>query len=948
MKAWGFVLISILLLDALAGCGEESAGPGAAHRADGGAETDSGTGGDGGSITPTLVDGSILIEAESALNGTATAFVTPGTSEHAWQKTGDEWERAAVKCLPDVGAKWPKANLGGPGLNYRIPFAKAGDYSVWVLSRAPGVNKELTNGASSIHVALDGAYPFTPAPLPTNSLEKTAAGAVVVDDPLTWFNYSFEWSRVGVLKGITKGDHTLNIQPGEDGVEIDAIYLTPTGEWPRLGPDDGYDLWLRYRQISNNTALARARQLASRVVVQGKDATSTVTREELVNGLGKLLGSPITEDPQVITDGTVVVGSPDTSDLIAGLGWGAELSVLGEEGFVIRAANVKGKSCLVVAGSTAKGALYGAFRLLAKLDLHEDLSSVDTSEKPKNALRVLQHWDRWDRKIGENFAGKSIFDMKAIAAGVVSPRYKDYARALASLGINVVTINSVNAEDIYIDSPSLPAVARLAEALRAYGIRVSLAVGFDAPQSLGGLGGYEPDHAGVPEWWTQKVAEIYAQVPDLAGLVVKASSEGQPGPGHAAQGANMIADAVRPFGGVVWWRAFVYGNDIDADADRARQAYSFFKPYDGDFAPEVILQVKNGPLDFQTREPVSPLFGQMPSTQLGLELQIRQEYTGGVTHAVFLVPAWKEALDFDTQALPQGSRVRDLLADSPSGRSSYAGVANVGANFNWTGHPLAQANWYGFGRLAWDPSLSAEQIADEWTRRTLGHAPKVVATVTSLLLASYRTYEDYTLGMAPGTIVDRAYQFYPWLFQRQGCEATWNPTSMTWSCPKADAASGLSPGDVRNQVKASATHVGYNRSPKGTNYAAQYSKAVGDMYGNLATCPEPLLLWFHRVPYTHVLKNGSTLIQHIYDSHFDAADRTTAARTAWTELEGEIPEIIWNDVRLRMQQQVYQARKWRDHVNNYFFELSQIPDAHPEKHDNKSVDAPFTRQEPPY
>ncbi|HET9711073.1 MAG TPA: alpha-glucuronidase family glycosyl hydrolase, partial [Pyrinomonadaceae bacterium] len=477
--------------------------------------------------------------------------------------------------------------------------------------------------------------------------------------------------------------------------------------------DDGYRLWLRYDQLPPRS-LNLYRQRIQSIAVQGESPTFNAIRRELRLGCDGLLGAQIKVE-QDQNNASVVVGLPETSSLIRKLRWDADLKRLGPEGFRIRTIREATRSVLVVASTTDKGALYGAFHLLRLLQTEQPIDRLQIDQTPRLKLRLLNHWDNLDGTIERGYAGKSLWHWKELP-GRVDPRLVDYARANASLGINGAALNNVNANSLVLTREYLDKVAAIANAFRPYGVRVFLSARFSAPIELGKLATADPLDANVIAWWKEKANEIYGVIPDFGGFVVKANSEGQPGPRTYnrthADGANMLAAAVAPHDGVVIWRTFVY--DMKPDYDRAGAAYENLQPFDGKFAPNVLLQVKNGPIDFQPREPFHPLFGSMPRTQVMPELQITQEYLGFSNHFVFLASMWREFLDSDTYARGRGSTV-SRIADGSLYRqrlTGIAGVANTGSDRNWSGHHLLPANWYAFGRLAWNPHLSSKKIAE--------------------------------------------------------------------------------------------------------------------------------------------------------------------------------------------------------------------------------------------
>jgi alpha-glucuronidase len=717
------------------------------------------------------------------------------------------------------------------------------------------------------------------------------------------------WQTVSTNASLNAGSNKVRTTAtGSSGGNIDYLRVTGgsvTTPTPTPTPvpgtvEDGYELWLRYRTVSDATLLNGYRTSATQVVVEGNSLVAVSTKDELTRGLSGLLNQTISASGSVTLDGAIVAGSPGSSPLINSLGWNTELNNLGSDGFIIRAATLSGKSCTVIAGSTDNGALYGAFRFLSLIQRYQSISSLNISDKPQYKYRLLNHWDNWNGSIERGYAGSSIFKWSELP-GTVSPRYKDYCRACASVGLNGAVINNVNAQDDYIRTANLPKVAAIANVFRQYGMKLYLTVRFDSPISVGGLSTADPLDANVSQWWKDKANEIYGSISDFGGFLVKADSEGQPGPSQYgrthAQGANMLADAIRSHGGIVCWRAFVYNNN---DSDRAKRAYKFFKPLDGQFASEVILQVKNGPVDFQVREAVSPLIGGMTATNTGMELQITQEYTGQSTHLCWLIPEWRTVLDFDTQAKGVGSTVSKVLDGTVHGYSKtlIAGVPNIGSDTNWTRHFLHQANWYGYGRLIWNSSLSSDQIADEWVKMTYGTDPTVVSTIKSMLLGSWLTYEKYTNYRGTCFMCSPSNHYDP---DPGGSEAV-------------------------SYHHADATGFGYNRTRTGTGYVDQYYTPVADKYNNIATCPEEMLMWYNFVAYTYRLSSGKTAIQDLYDRHFDGVTEVQNMITSWTSLQGKIDSTRYSSVLASLNNQLTHATTWRDSVNSYFHTKSGIAD----------------------
>lgn len=578
---------------------------------------------------------------------------------------------------------------------------------------------------------------------------------------------------------------------------------------------------------------------------------------------------------------------------------------LGPESFAL----TRGADRTVVRYGGASGALYGWFQLLREAVLAEAHRGPETTRhEPAHELRMLDHWDNVAvhpvmGQVERGYAGGSIFYDDGRLRDDLT-RVEQYARLLASIGINRVAINNVNvhAREARLLTDDLPGVARLAGVIRRWGIRAHLSVSFAAPLTLGGLGTSDPLDDGVQEWWAETANRVYTAIPDFGGFVVKADSEGQPGPfayGRShAEGANMLARALAPHGGMVHWRAFVYNHRQDwrdRSTDRARAAYDHFAPLDGHFDDNVVVQVKYGPLDFQTREPVSPVIPAMRDTRVALELQVTQEYTGHQLHAVYLAPQWREILDFRPFG-DDGPRLAEIV------RGGIVAVSNVGDDVFWTGHPLAQANLYAYGRLAWEPTLDPAAILDEWIALTFGLDERVRDGIHSILDESWRTYESYTAPLGVGFMVSPQGHYGP-------------------------AVDGYEYSPWGTYHFADRDGIGVDRTvATGTGYAGQYPLPWREVYESLETVPDELLLFFHHVPYTHRLHSGSTVIQHIYDTHFAGVETVEKLPAVWAALEGRVDAALHARVSDRLAEQRRSAVEWRDQINTYFWRKSGIPD----------------------
>jgi alpha-glucuronidase len=669
--------------------------------------------------------------------------------------------------------------------------------------------------------------------------------------------------------------------------------------------EDGYRLWLRYERLSDAAAKAYRGHIKS-LTVAGNSATAAAVRRELENGLGGLLGASV-RSSETVGDGALIVGTPASSATIADLNLDSQLSLQGDEGFIVRALEIKGQNVTIIASKTEIGALYGAFHFLRLLQTGRPIKDLDVRERPRIRLRLLNHWDNPDGSIERGYAGKSLWNWGALP-DEIDPRLRDYARANASVGINGAVLNNVNADARQLSPEYLRKTAAIAEVFRPYGIKVYLSARFSAPIELGGLKTADPFDGGVRDWWKRKADEIYRIIPDFGGLLVKANSEGQPGPRtygrNHVDGANMLASALAPHDGVVVWRAFVY--DMKPGYDRAGAAYENLQPFDGRFAPNALLQVKNGPIDFQPREPFHPLFGAMPKTRVMPELQITQEYLGFSNHLVFLAPMWREVLGADTYAKGKNSTVARVADGSLFGQklTGIAAVANTGTDRNWTGHDLLQANWYSFGRLAWDHEISAARIADEWIKMTFTREPEAVALLSGILLASHAAAVDYMtpLGLHHQMWGGHHYGPAPWwnAYERDD----WNPTYYN---------------------KADARGLGFDRTKTGSDTVAQYFPPVRDRFSNLETVPEKYLLWFHHVAWDHRLKSGKTLWEELALRYQRGVDRARKTRKDWEQLKGVVDAERHAAVAKKLAIQERDAVWWKDASLSYFQTFSRRP-----------------------
>lgn len=670
--------------------------------------------------------------------------------------------------------------------------------------------------------------------------------------------------------------------------------------------ESGADAWLRYARLDAKAENDYSK-IPDKIVLLGDSEVLKSAERELGRGLEQMLGRRLTR-----------VSAPQNAFLLGTLGSLKAIEpglrprqALTPDAFWIKSAHVHGSPAIIITAVNDRGVLYGVFALLSKIAQGQSVTSIDEVKQPFAPIRWVNQWDNLNGSIERGYGGPSIFFADGKVREDLS-RAGEYARLLASIGINGCTVNNVNAATAVLADEFIPQLARIADAFRPWGVQLSISVDLSSPMHAGTLDTFDPLDPRVAEWWRKKFDEIYRQIPDFAGVVIKADSEGRSGPSAYgrthADAANIVARALKPHGGVVFYRAFVYNHHLDwrnPKNDRAKAAYDNFHPLDGDFDDNAIVQIKNGPIDFQVREPVSPLFAGLHRTNEAIELQITQEYTGQQKHLCFLVPMWKEVLNFDMRVDNRHTPVKDLVAGKVFHRplSGFAGVANVGMDSNWLGSPLALANLYGFGRLAWDPGLSSEQIVDEWTRLTFGSDPVVRNTIDDLQLNSWHVYESYTGPLGAGTLTNITGNHYD-----PGPESSENNGWGQWH-------------------RADHQGIGMDRTvATGTGFIGQYPRAVQKLYEPLANCPDNLLLFFHHVPYAYALHSGKTVIQHIYDSHYEGADQAKDFIAQWKKLQGRVDEERYRDILARFEFQAEEAIKWRDAICTWIYKLSGIPD----------------------
>lgn len=673
---------------------------------------------------------------------------------------------------------------------------------------------------------------------------------------------------------------------------------------PMLHAENGYDLWLRYQKVDNSQLLNSYSKTLAKLNFPVNSATLTEAKKELQQGLNGLLDTNLPETDG-ISKGTLLVGTPASSKVLSGIhAITNEISGLGDEGFLIKTLKVNGTPCTVIAARKDMGVMYGVFHFLRLLQTQSDIKELNITQVPKLQRRMLNHWDNLKGTIERGYAGYTLWDWQRLP-GYIDPRYRDYARANASIGINGTVLNNVNANARSLTTEYLIKAAALADVFRPYGIRVYLTARFSAPKELRALNTADPLDPEVRQWWKDKVKEIYKYIPDFGGFLVKANSEGQPGPQDYkrthADGANMMAEALEPYGGIVMWRAFVYENS--RNVDRAGNGYEEFKPLDGKFNKNVFVQPKNGPIDFQPREPFHPLFGAMPQTPLMLEFQITQEYLGYATNLAYLGPLFEECLDADTYTKGKGTTVANVLEDynRSHGISGIAGVANIGTDINWCGHLFGQSNWYAFGRMAWNPKLSSEEVADEWLRMTFNNNTSFVNPIKEMMQQSRETVVNYRNPLGLNHIMNFATHYGPGPWYK---DPHW---------------------DAKDYHKADETGIGVDRTSKGSNVVNQYAKPLAEILENLNTCPQKDLLWFHHLPWDYKMPSGKILWDELVAYYYKGVEEVRGMRKLWDSMEGKIDAERFNHVKQLLKVQEDEAIWWRDGCVLYFQTFSKRP-----------------------
>lgn len=664
--------------------------------------------------------------------------------------------------------------------------------------------------------------------------------------------------------------------------------------------EDGYRLWLRYEPLADSEIASSYREAIGTVPApDNASETLEVALNELQMGVDGLLG-----DDRSSQGSELLIGSAKSSESLSSLADSHGLSDLGPEAYLVTQFDDGGQQRIAITGNSDQGVLYGVFAFLRHLQGNKPIEGLELLSAPKIDHRLLNHWDNLTRTVERTMVGASIWNWFDLP-WYIEPYYHDYARACASVGINGTVLTNVNANATVLRPQFLEKVAALADTFRPYGIQVYLTARFSAPVEIDGLETADPLDPEVIQWWTDKIDEIYEYVPDFGGFVVKANSEGQPGPQNYgrdhADGANLLARALAPHGGFVMWRAFVY--DFEVKEDRHKQAYTEFTNLDGRFEPNVSIQTKNGAIDFMPREPFHPLFGATPQTPHTLELQITQEYLGGDIQLAYLAPMWKETLESDTFARGEGSTVAKVIDGSVFGHelTAIAGVANIGNERNWTGHPLAASNWYAFGRLAWDHTISSEQIAEEWTRMTFGNNSETVSEITDMLLDSHEMVVDYSMPLGLHHIMYPGHHYGPGPWWDQG-RPDW--TSVYYH-------------------QADENGIGFDRTETGTNALGQYAPEVVEAWGTPDKIPEKLLLWFHHVDWDYEMNSGRTLWDELCLTYQSGVDQAAEMLKQWESLKGQIDAQRYARINALFKRQHHDAKFYKDACLAYFQTFSK-------------------------
>ena len=670
--------------------------------------------------------------------------------------------------------------------------------------------------------------------------------------------------------------------------------------------NDGYKLWLDYQPIEEQSLKSEVKSLLGGIYFFGENPTFDAIKNELnLVAKGMMNSDPIYSKDR-LQNTTFWIGTREQLSQVLSLTKQAEIKALGAEGYWRGEIEFEGKPYYAIIGNQPVGILYGVYNWINSVQSNTFNKSIEIADAPKIKLRMLNHWDNLDRTVERGYAGFSIWDWHRLP-GYIDPRYIDYARANASIGINAVSLTNVNANALILTTDFMKKAKALADVFRPYGIKVFLTARFSAPIQIGGLKTADPLDPEVIAFWKKKTDEMYSFIPDFGGFLVKANSEGQPGPHeygrNHAEGANMLADALAPHGGILIWRAFVYSHEDEVD--RHMHANNEFEPLDGKFKDNVIIQIKNGAIDFQPREPFHPLFGAINQTNVGMEFQITQEYLGQATNLVFLAPMWEEVLKSKTYRPTPSSTVGGVLEGKETNQKMtlMAGVSNIGTDRNWTGHLFAQSNWFAFGKMAWNPEITSEEIAKEWTELTFGQDQEVVAKIDEILLESHETAVDYMTPLGLHHIMGRSHHYGPGPWVMGG--------RADWTAPYYHQADSLG--------------IGFDRTSDGSSALDQYAPEIVQNWGDPHQIPEKYLLWFHHVPWDFKLKNGDTLWEGIAHHYDRGVKDVRKMQETWASLESKIDPEEFDHVRQLLEIQEEEAEWWRNACLLYFQTFSNRP-----------------------
>ncbi|UTF59171.1 alpha-glucuronidase family glycosyl hydrolase [Gilvimarinus sp. DA14] len=663
--------------------------------------------------------------------------------------------------------------------------------------------------------------------------------------------------------------------------------------------EDGYRMWLRY-QAAEPTLAQQYRQQFSHLEASHSSPTMDLAIAELERGLQGVTGQKPGNDSGA--KGRLLIGTPAHAPELNQLG--QALSGVGPEGFVIQSL---GNGTTAIAANSDAGVLYGSFHLLRLMQTGQSVTNLNIASAPSVQHRVVNHWDNLNRVVERGYAGLSLWDWGTLPAYKDNPRYHDYARINASLGINGTVINNVNADARILTDQFLEKAAALADVFRPYGIKLYLSVKFNSPMLLDGFATADPLDPEVQQWWKERTKKVYEYIPDFGGFLVKANSEGQPGPQdfnrNHAEGANMLAEALEPFGGVVFWRAFVYAPE---QGDRFREAYDEFMPLDGKFKDNVIVQIKNGPIDFQPREPFSPLFGSLEKTNIALELQVTQEYFGFSYHLAYQGPLFTEALNADTYAQGEGSTIGKILAGEVFDyqQTGMAAVINPGNSRNWTSHPFVQSSWYAFGRLAWDVNLSSDAIADEWLRQTFSNDAEFLKPMQEVMAISREAGVNYRMPLGLTHLYAQGHHYGP---------APWHDKS------------GRPDWTAYYYHQASEDGIGFDRTQSGSNAIEQYHQQLTKKFADPATTPEDILLWFHHLNWDYKMDSGRTLWQELVHKYDTGVAQVKQMQKAWESVKDYVDTERYQRVKALLEIQLRDAKHWRDACISYFQSVNGLP-----------------------